>query len=98
MSSSSRAPAALLVLITALLVACGGDDDGGSSADAGPAPTVDAGADAGVGDGGEDLCPGQLTFEALVADAESSEPVFEVELAQVGGSNQAASAPNGRAA
>jgi len=89
------------VLVTTLLAACGGgdddDDDGGSSADAGPGSTVDAGADAGAADAGEELCPGQLTFEALVADAESSEPVFEVELAEVGASNQAASAPNGRA-
>jgi hypothetical protein len=86
----------------ALLAACGGDDDGGSPADAGGGGLSDAGVDAGSGDAGaadagDDLCPGELTFEALVADAESSMPVIDVEVAQVGGSNLTASAPNGRA-
>ena len=91
---------ALLLSLIALLVACGGDDDGGSSADAGGGGPADAAADvdAGAADaGGDNLCQGELTFEALVADAESSMPVFEVEVAQVGGSNLTASAPNGRA-
>jgi hypothetical protein len=91
---------AVLVSLVAVLAACGGDDDGGSSADAGGGGAADAaaGVDAGAADAGdEDLCPGELTFEALVADAESRMPVVEVEVAEVGGSNLTASAPNGRA-
>lgn len=91
----ARAPALGLALLAAVLAGgCKADDevvpDGGGEAD--------AAVDSGTADGGEDLCPGQLTFEALVADAESGDAVFEVDVAEVGASNNSTvSAPNGRA-
>ncbi|HTE49797.1 MAG TPA: hypothetical protein VK698_02910 [Kofleriaceae bacterium] len=91
--SCARASALALAIIAS---ACGDDEvvpDGGNPADA----AVDAAAADAALDAGDDLCPGQLTFEALVADAESSESVFEVDVAEVDAANQTQSAPNGRA-
>jgi hypothetical protein len=78
--------AASLALGLALFLAgCGGDD--GPAADAAPAAPDR-----------EDLCPGALTFEALVTDLQSNQAVFDTTLAEVGNeSNSATSAPNGRA-
>ena len=82
----ARAPA-LALLTVAVVTACG---DGESVPDGG-APDGAPGPDA------EDLCPGQISFEALVADARSGEPTFEVTVAEAGGSASTTSAPNGRA-
>jgi hypothetical protein len=90
---SSRARAfALALLAGSVVLACGDDEvlpDGGGLPDA-------SAADARI-DSGDDLCPGELTFEALVADAESGEAVFAAAVAEVGAANQTTSAPNGRA-
>jgi hypothetical protein len=94
-SDRVRAPA-LAFILAALTSACGDDEavpDGGGGA-------LDASADAGDAaplDAGDDLCPGQLTFEALVADAIDAEPAFDIAVAEVGGSAGTTSAPNGRA-
>lgn len=82
--SRARAPA-LALLVVALVPACGDDE---VVPDGGP---VDADA------GGDDRCPGLLTFEAQVADVTSLGSLFEVQVAEVGASNQTTSAPNGRA-
>ena len=72
-------------LAAVLLAGCGGDDD--PIADAAP-PAPDR----------EDLCPGRLTLEALVADLVTGAAVFDVSLTEVGNEgNAATSAPNGRA-
>ena len=86
-SDRVRAPA-LAFILAALTSACGDDEavpDGGGGA-------PDASADA-----GEDLCPGQLGFEALVADAIDGEAAFDIAVAEVGGAAMTTSAPNGRA-
>ena len=93
-----RARVVALVVVTTF--ACG-DDEASPDDDGAPpvaSPTTDTGGDApGDADASDDLCPGQLTFEALVADAESGEAVFDVAVAEVGAANQTTSAPNGRA-
>ena len=85
---------ALAFILIAPAWGCGDDevpsDDGDDDSDAG----VDAGTDAGD-DAGDDLCPGLLTFEALVA--QSGAPEVAVTVAEVGGSAATSSAPNGRA-
>jgi hypothetical protein len=85
---------ALAFIMIAPTWGCGDDevpsDDGDDDSDAG----VDAGTDAGE-DAGEDLCPGLLTFEALVAQAGA--PEVAVNVTEVGGSAATSSAPNGRA-
>jgi hypothetical protein len=94
-SERARGPA-LALLMVALASGCGDDDDtsdDGGGADA----TADAGSDAGAPDTGDDLCPGMSLFEALTADAESAASIFEVDVAEVGGSAATTSAPNGRA-
>jgi len=96
LSDRVRAPA-LAFILAALTSACGDDEavpDGGGGA---PDASADAGSDAGPIDTGEDLCPGLLTFEALVADAASGVAAFEVAVAEVGGPASTTSAPNGRA-
>ncbi len=88
---------ALALILAALTSACGDDEavpDGGGGA---PDASADAGSDAAPIDTGEDLCPGQLGFEALVADAIDGEPAFDIAVAEVGGSASTTSAPNGRA-
>lgn len=77
---------ALALVVSGLVCSCGDDEVAG-----------DAGVDASMGPDAEDLCPGQLTFEALVADAVSGEAAFEVLVEEVGGSAMVMSAPNGRA-
>jgi hypothetical protein len=94
-SHCARAPA-LALLIFALVCGCG-DDGGGSDGSDGDGEPADAGPDGAPGPDVESLCPGELTFEALVADAVTGEPAFEVEVAEVGGANSTTSAPNGRA-
>ncbi|HKE18949.1 MAG TPA: hypothetical protein VKB80_28945 [Kofleriaceae bacterium] len=94
-SERARGPALALVMV-ALASGCGGDDD--TSDDGGEADaSADAGSDAGAPDSGDDLCPGMSLFEALTADAESAASIFEVDVAEVGGSASTTSAPNGRA-
>ncbi|HLU65819.1 MAG TPA: hypothetical protein VKZ63_06060 [Kofleriaceae bacterium] len=93
MSATARLPWALLAC--ASLLACTGDDEVTPDASQ---PLIDSGTPDGPGEDVEDLCPGELTFEALVLDLESDAAVFEVSVAQVGDeSNAATSAPNGRA-
>jgi hypothetical protein len=87
---------ALAFILAALTSGCGDDEavpDGGGAPDA----SADAGSDAAPIDTGEDLCPGRLTFEALVAGAIDSEPAFDIALVEVGGPASTTSAPNGRA-
>jgi hypothetical protein len=87
---------ALAFIMIAPTWGCGDDevpsDDGDDDSDAG----MDAGADAGE-DAGEDLCPGLLTFEAIVAQAQTGTPEVAVNVTEVGGSAATSSAPNGRA-
>lgn len=92
-----RARVVALVVVTAF--ACG-DDDASPGQDGAPpdaSPVTDASDSSNAPDASDDLCPGQLTFEALVADAESGAAVFDVAVAEVGADNQTTSAPNGRA-
>jgi len=87
-----RALAPALALAAVSFAGCGGDDDDDGDASDGGTPDGGTAIDAG-GD-----CPGELAFEALVANAVDEEPVFNVKVAQVGGPNETTSAPNGRAA
>lgn len=91
---STRARAFALALLAGSVVpACGDDEvlpDGGGQPDASVA-------DASEIDSGDDLCPGELTLEAIVADTESGEAVFAAAVAEDGAANQTTSAPNGRA-
>ena len=95
LSDRVRAPA-LAFILAALTSGCGDDeavpDGGGGALDA----SADAGSDA-APDAGEDLCPGQLAFEALVADAIGGEAAFDIAVAEVDGPTSTTSAPNGRA-
>jgi hypothetical protein len=84
----ARAPALGLALMCVSIA--GGCSDGGGGA-------TDGGASDGGGIDAEDLCPGRLTFEALVAEAEMGGSVFDVEVAEADTSNGTTSAPNGRA-
>lgn len=90
-----RARSVALVVVTAF--ACG-DDEASPDVDGAPpdaSPPVDTAVP--IIDASDDLCPDQLTFEALVADAGSGAAVFDVAVAEVGAENQTTSAPNGRA-
>ena len=92
-----RARVVALVVFTAF--GCGDDeaspDDDGAPPDA--SPVADTGDGSDTPDASDDLCPGQLTSEALVADAGSGAAVFDVAVAEAGADNQTTSAPNGRA-
>lgn len=91
-SLCARAPALALVVF-GLAGGCG-DDEVDSDIDGSP---EDAGGDASPGPDAENLCPGAITFEALVADAITGQVAFDVQVADVGGSAMTTSAPNGRA-
>jgi hypothetical protein len=91
MHSLCARASALALVVFGLAGGCGDDevvpDVDGSPEDAG---------DASTGPDAENLCPGEVTFEGLVADAISGQATFEVEVAVEGGS-ATTSAPNGRA-
>lgn len=93
LASPVRLIAAIAAAVLTIAPACGGDDEIVDDGDPGPIDSgpPDAGIDA------ENLCPGDLTFQAFAGNLETGSAEFEVELTEVADpGNFATSAPNGR--